>query len=273
LKQILTLIKFNLLQSIRSRKAFVFFGFYLAILYFMSIGFIKIQEEIFREFARQGLSEQTSEVMLRFVVRFLHTEKGPIIDYIMTIPFFNIILFSTTIFVTPLIILIIKYDILSQEIDDKTLRYQLIRTSRNRIYLAKTISSIIEVGCISLIAVLLAVIVANAQIYDLNFKKTFMFSLYFWGILQIHLFFFITYIQLMSTFIQKNYVLLVSALIIFSMYLVQIWIKYISPLDFIYFRKLFFGPSLELLTSLLVYVMFGIFFFLVGLKFFKVKNI
>lgn len=242
-------------------------------LYFLAIGFIKIQEEIVHEFARQGISEQSSEVMFRFVTRFLRTQEGPIIDYILSVPFFNLVLFSATLFVTPLIILIIKYDVLSQECDDKSLRFQLIRTSRSRIYLAKMISSIVEVGSISLAAVFLAVVIVNAQIFDLGFQKTFSYSMYFWLLLQIHLFFFITFIHLMSVWVSKNYVLLASSLVIFVLYLIQIWVHYISPLDFAYIRKLFYGPSWELTTALLVYTSFGLVCYTIGFILFKRKNI
>ncbi len=269
------LSKDNFLNAFRSKKAVIFLLLYVIVFGLIMYGFSHVQQEINNQFRSQGISSAQQDFMIQFAKNFLQAEnQNQVMHFLLTVPFFNIALFLVTIFGTPLLILIVKYDILAQEISDKTFRFLLFRTTKWKIYIAKFISSVLEFAVITFIAFLIAVLWAKSSISDFDWERSLSAGLYFWIISQVFLAVFMAFNMLISVMVKKPFqALLLSCLGLFTFTILPVWFDYLSPFNMVYLNGLFYGFSRELFLSLASYFIFIFLFLGLGFVIFNRKNL
>lgn len=270
----LILFKDQISTSWRSKKAILFLVLYMSVFLLLALGIITIQTKIFEQFREQGIAQTQQDIALTFGRRALRSQNNDIIDFLIDVPFINIALFLVTIFGTPLLLLLLNYDKIAQEVYDGSFRYILFRTSRRSIYLSKFLGSIVECAIITFIALMTALLWAKWQISDLDLSKSFLYGLRFWTIGQVFLWVFIAFSLMFSTFFQKAFsALLVTASALFILFILPFWIGYISPYDLNYLSGLFFPTSPELFQSLITYLIFTLIFLSGGYFWFSRKDL
>jgi ABC-type transport system involved in multi-copper enzyme maturation permease subunit len=290
MRQLLTLTKDSLLNAFRTKKAIIFLVLYLGTFGAITFGFIKVQEHLNQEIERQierVLEEQGVPTIGRtvassmgremaegFAREMLRTQNNEVINFLLDIPFLNLALFGVTIFGTPLLILILKYDLVAQENYEGTMRFLLFRTSRTKIILAKFISSIIEIAVLTFIALVVALIWANFKLESFDFAQSLRVGVRFWAIAQVFLSAFVAFALLISVIFKKPFVALTMCFIgMLILILLPIWTNSVSPLDIYYLRGLFYGPSFELMFSLFSYGLFSLGILTIANYIFNKKNL
>lgn len=278
----------NFLNSFRTKRALIFLILYLGVFGLVTFGFIKatqeieeqIQAEISRNLEDQGITgisqnlatSMTTQMAEAFARDFLETQDNEIINFLLKTPFLNIMLFLVTLFGTPLLILILKYDTLTQEIYDGTLRFLLFRTSRKDIFFAKFLSGVIEFAILTLIAFLLAYLWSG-----LYFDKwmDIGIGMKFWLLSQLFLSTFIAFYLSISVIFKKPfYSLLTACIASLLLLLAPLKISYISPFDSSYLRGFFFPySSFEFQIMIFGFLALTATFLLVGFYIFRKKTL
>lgn len=272
--QLSVLIQDQVKTSWRSKKAILFLILYLSVFLLLALGIITIQTKIFEQFKEQGITQTQQDIAFTFARRALRSQNNDIIAFLVDVPFINIALFLVTIFGTPLLLVLLNYDKIAQEVYDGTLRYLLFRTSRLSIYLSKFVGSIVECAVITFIALLIALLWATWQVKGLEFGPSFFYGIRFWAIGQVFLWAFIAFSLMFSSFFQKPFTaLLVNAAALFGLFVLPFWIGYISPYDLNYLSGLFFPNTVELFQALGIYLIFTVIFLSIGYLRFARKDL
>ena len=251
------LLKDNFLSSLRAKKTIVFVILYFVIFAVITYSYREIEARLGLELMQYEMAPEARNAIFTFARDFLKVqEDNKLIDFLMTVPFYNVILFLVTLFATPLLILIVKYDTPVQEISEGTMRYLVFRVSRIKIILAKFLSSIIEFFLLTFLVLVIALLWAKWQIPYVEYFKNFKTGIHFWLVVQPFLYFFIAFSLMISVIVRRPITsLLFSFLGILFFAMVPIWLKNISPFDIKYFRGLFYDSSPELYTSIGIYTL------------------
>ncbi len=243
----------------------LFLILYLSVFLLLALGFIHIQARILEQFEQQGITQTQQNLAFGFAKNALRSQNNQVIDFLINVPFINLALFLVTIFGTPLLVMLLNYDKIAQEVYDGTLRYLLFRVSRFQLYLTKFLGSLVECALITLVALLFALVWASFQLKGLDFGVTLAYGIRFWAIGQVFLSVFVAFAMMFSTFFKKPFTaLIVGATVLFLLFILPFWIDYLSPYDVKYLTGLFYNNSLELAETLGVYVLFTILFWLIG---------
>ena len=269
------LILDGLLSSFRSKKAILFLALYLGTFFIFCYGFIKIEEKIVHELEKQGINE-TSRKVLSSTVKKLLREKNDelVVDFLLTVPYFNTALFILSIFCTPLLILLLRYDVPAREIYDGTLRFLTFRVSRGTFILARFLGGVIEFALITLAAQCAAILWVKAKIPLFPAGESFKVGFVFWVRLQFFFAVFIAFALLVSVIVKKPFLaLLVAVLGLLALFIIPIWIDYVSPFDIEYIGGLFYSPSPRLYRTLGAYLGFAVLFLGIGAAVFQRKNL
>lgn len=276
----------NLLNSFRTKRALIFLILYLGVFVLVTFSFIKateaieeqVQIEITKSMEEQGMNpltqkiatSMTTQMAESFARDFLKTKNDQTINFLLETPFLNIMLFLVTLFGTPLLILILKYDTLTQEIYDGTLRFVLFRTSRKNIFFAKFLSGALEFAFLTLIAFLLAYLWTGIAF---NQWMKIGIGLRFWFLAQLFLAIFVSFYLFISVIFKKPfYSLLTACLFSLILLLAPLKIRYISPFDTDYLRGFFYPySSIEFQIMVFGYLSLIVFFLSTGFFIFKKK--
>ncbi len=272
----IVLVKDHLVNSFKSKKGIVFLLLYLAVFLLIAYLFFKLQNNINAEFERQKV-EPSQRVFIGMFVQGAFTQLSTdqqFNDFILHIPFINIALFMVAILGTPLLILILTYDKIAQEVYDGTLRYLLFRTSRFQIYFAKFLSSAIEVAVTTFVALFIALLWGSFEIRFFDISQSMWLGLRFWLIAQPFLWVFIAFSLIFSSIFRKPFhALLTSFLVFFGLVLLPFWVHFVSPFDSYFMQGLYYPLSFELIRTLLFYTLFTIVFLGIGFSIFQKKDL
>ena len=283
MKKLFILIKDNLFLSFKTKKGFIFVILYLLVFGLITYGFIEINHEVERqlsyELERQGFSgiensfatTMTRNMAEEFATDILVTRNDQVINFLIDIPFLNIMLFLVSLFGTPLLIIILKYDAINSDTYDGSMRYLLFRVSRTKIVLAKFISSVLEFAILTLISLIIAFFCAELFF---EIKLNFWHGLRFWALSHFMLSIFSALAIMFSVLFKKPFHSLIFCFVaLFSFIFLAIKFDYISPFDEVYFSGFFYNYSPELLSSLAAYSVFSILFLGIGIFVFNRKNL
>lgn len=253
-------------HSLRSRRALIFLLLYLAVFLFIAYQFINIQERYDTTLTEHGLNSRHKKIVTAVARALFRTQAGsPLVDYLLTVPYFNIMLALVSIFGTPLLILFWKYDVLAQEIYDRTTRFLVFRASRLEFLLARYASGMMEVFLLTLVAFFLSMLWASATLSDFEWTKSFTkgFSL----LLTSQAFFsvILALTVMCSTIVRRPLsALLLSFGGILFLLLMTAWLPLLSPFASLYFRGLFAGIAGNLVPTIIVYALFTGLFLRIG---------
>ncbi|MFH1037577.1 MAG: ABC transporter permease subunit [PVC group bacterium] len=275
MRKLLILILDGLLGSFRSKKAILSLILYLGIFFTFCYGFIKVEEKIIRELENQGINETSRKVVSAAVTRILREKDDTrIVDFLLTVPYFNTAVFILSIFCTPLLILLLRYDVPAREICDGTLRFLTFRVSRPVFLLARFLGGAIEFALITLAAHCAAIFWVKARIPLFPAGESFRAGLSFWLRLQFFFSVFIALALLVSVTVRKPvHSLLLAVLAVLALFLLPIWTDYLSPFDIKYIGGLFSGPAFPLYRTLGAYLGFAALFFGAAALLFQRKNL
>ncbi len=275
MKHICILIYDNLKHSITNKKSLIFLVLYLGVFFLIASFFLKIQKEIYDQMAIQGISDTMQRGMTQFVTNILRTQNNELLDYLINTPFINFIIFLVTIFGTPILIVIIKYDIFAQDIYDGSIRFLLFRTTRFKIFISKLISSIIEISIITFIAFISIIVWAKIQINGFDILKSIYSGTNLWVISQVFLTIFISLCCLTSIIVKKPFSsLLVACIIILGFLILPIWFDWVSPFNVYYLRGIFYSPgSKKFVFSVFSYLVFTLGFLVSSFVVFNNKDL
>ena len=273
----LILLKDNFLTSLRTKKAILFLILYLGVFWLIIYGIIKTQAEIYAKFSEQRISQEHQRIITGFARNFLRSNSGEnveLVNFLLSVSFFNIALFCVTIFGTPLLILILKYDVVTQEFYDKTLRFLTPRVARWKIILAKFFSGFLEISVFTFLAFLVGIFLANVNLSDFDLTKSFRAGIWFWGVSQAFLMVFLSFAIFISTVVKKPFFALLFSIIGNLFFLIiPSWINFLSPFDMKFIVGLFHDFSAELWYSILVYLVFSVVFLSGAIFIFNRKNL
>lgn len=262
----------NLKNSLRTKKALIFLALYLLVFGMITYLFFQLQAEVELQIKDEGVSDLQRSFLLSFGESILaaETENSPVVSFLFSVPLINVVLFFVSLIGTPILLFIINYDKISQEIYDGTIRYILFRATRLQIFAAKFISSILESSLITFLALFLGVLWGSLRFESVDFALSMDYGIRYWAISQFFLATFVAFSLMSSAMFKKPFTALV---VCFGSYILMailpFMVKYLSPYDSLYFHGLFFHNSLTLLWSLLSYTIFTLIFLVAGYKFFK----
>lgn len=266
----------NLKGSLQTKKALIFLALYLLIFALISYGFFTLQAEIEEQILAQGVSGIQRDFMIDFATNVIQnqTENNFLMQFLFDIPPINIMLFFVSLIGTPILLFIINYDKISQEIYDGTIRYLLFRASRFKIFFAKFLSSFLECSLITLFAVFIGVLWGSLRFDSVDFSESMSYGLRFWMISQFFLSVFVALSLLASSIFKKPFTSLIVCFLIFiAMPILAYFFPYISPFETEYFKGLFFHNSYQLFFSLAVYTLYTAIFLSIGYSIFKRKDL
>lgn len=269
------LLKDNFIQSFRSKKTVLFLIIYMAVFFLIANAIITFIPGITATIQIMGSVSQEANFAEDFVgSMFQGSMDASVLSYLFSIPLINIALFIVSIFGTPILILLTKYDLLALESYDHTFRFLLFRTSRFKIYLSRFLSAFLEIFAITFLALIFALIWSAIRVPDFSFSKSLSAGLYFLIVSQFLFAVIIAITMLMSTIVKKPLTaLLFTFLALIVLLAVTNLVNYVSPFDSFYIRGLIAGFSLELLKSIISYILFTALFLAAGFIIFKRKNL
>lgn len=262
----------NLKNSLRTRKAIIFLVLYLLVFGLITYAFFHTQEVIETQIREQGISQVQQGFMSGFAHSILSnkTENSSVVDFIFGVPPINMVLFFISLIGTPLLLFILNYDKISQEIYDGTIRYILFRASRFKVFFAKFFSSLIECSVITFAALILGILWGSLRFQSVNFIYSMQIGVRYWLIAQFFLAAFIAFSLMASAIFKKPFIALIFSVSGYiAMAVIPFFIPYISPYDKLYFQGLFLPNSLELLLSLFEYGLYTAIFLTIGYQIFK----
>jgi ABC-type transport system involved in multi-copper enzyme maturation permease subunit len=272
----LILVKDHLASSIRTKKGIILLLLYLAVFALVAYGFFQVHNLINKELNSRGISEEQRTFVIFFAENALRQSNAvqEFVDFLLRVPFINIALFLVTLIGTPFLILLLSYDKISQEVYDGTLRYLLFRTSRLKIYLAKFLSAAIEIGVITFIALLIALVWGSFKLNNFDFSESFGYGMRFWLIAQPFLWISIAFVLIFSSLFRKPFhALLCSCLGLLGLAILPHWVDYVSPFDSFYLKGLFVNFSPKLYLSLGFFCFFAALFLGIGFSIFNKKDL
>lgn len=276
MRSLFILVKDQLKNAFRTKKVILFLLLYLGAFLGSMWIFFEIQKEIALQFEQQNIGTFQREFMTRFALQALsaQAENSILLDFLLNVPVVHVILFLVSIIGTPLLILLLGYDKIAQEVYDGTIRYLVFRTSRLFIFLSKFISSILEIAFVTGMVTLTGIFWASIAFPDITLQKSFLFGLRFWSISLFFLSPFIAYSLMCSALFKKPFLALISSFVgWFALILLPIWVPYVSPYDGTYMQGLFYPMSYALLSSLLGYSLFSLLFLLIGYTVFSKRDL
>ncbi|MDP8237320.1 MAG: ABC transporter permease subunit [Candidatus Erginobacter occultus] len=275
MRKLLILIGDGLAGSFRSRRAILFLFLYLGIFFVFCYGFIRVEARIVGELEGQGVNEPARTAVAGMAERVLRDrDETGIVDFLLTMPFFNTALFVLSIFATPGLILLLRYDIPAREIEDGTPRFFTFRVSRSVFLSARFLGGIAEFALITLVAHCAAIGWAAAVITGFPAGESFRAGLQFWLRLQLFFAVFIALSLLVSTAVRKPFLsLLLAAAAVLVLLIIPAWTDYLSPFDINYVGGLFAPSSLPLYRSLGACAGFSLLFFSGAVLIFRRKNL
>lgn len=262
----------TLKNSLRTKKAIVFLILYLLVFGLITYGFFSLQENIELQIQQQGISPLQKSFMFGFARSIIanQAETSPVIQFLFSVPAINIILFFVTLIGTPLLLFILNYDKVSQEIYDGTIRYVLFRASRFKIFFSKFLGSLIECSAITFVALILGVLWGSIRFESVDFSESIGFGIRYWLIAQVFLAVFVALSLMASAIFKKPFVSLIVCFVSYvAMPIIPFYISYISPYDKKYFEGLFFHNSPELFLALLIYTLYTTLFLGIGYFIFR----
>lgn len=267
-----TLTYDNLKNSLRTRKAMIFLVLYLLVFGLLTYAFFRIQANIDDQIKSHGMSS----FQVSFLSGFLHSivstsaNNSSVVDFIFTIPPININLYFVSLIGTPLLIFILNYDKVSQEIYDGTIRFMVFRASRLKIFLSKFFSGMIECAAITLLATVLGITWASLSFESVNFMQSLGLGIRYWFLAQFFLAAFVAFSLMASAIFKKPFTSLIFSFVSYvAMPVIRFFVPFVSPYDPFYFDKLFFPNSLDLLFGVLIYLLYTMIFLNIGFYLFK----
>lgn len=266
----------NLKTSIRTKKAIIFLVLYLFVFGLIMYAFFHLVQDINEQIEKQGISELQQGFISSFArgVLMNNSENDAIIEFLFTIPVINIILFFVSLIGTPLLLFILNYDKVSQEIYDGTIRYLLFRASRFQIFFAKFVSGLLECSLITFVAMVLGVLWGSMRFESVHFAASIVFGLRYWLIAQFFLTIFIALTLMASSIFKKPFTSLIVAFTSYiALAILPFFVGYISPYDKLYFEGLFMPTSGSLFFSIGIYMVFTAIFLTFGYQLFKRKDL
>jgi len=272
MNKFLVLVWDNLKNSLRTKRALIFLALYLVVFGLITYAFFQIQNEIEKQLAEQDISGFQREFMTNFAQNAIvnGANNNAVVQFLFKVPPLNIVLFLVSLVGTPILLFILNYDKVSQEIYDGTIRYLLFRASRWQIFFAKFVSSLIECAGITLIALFMGVSWASVKFQSVDFALSLQYGLRYWFIAQFFLLVFVAYSLMTSAIFKKPFTSLVVSFVGWIvMIVVPFFVSYIPPYDPKFFEGLFFHNSLELIFSLMIYLLFTAVFLAGGYQIFK----
>lgn len=276
MKIICILIWDNLKNSLRTKKAIIFLALYLLVFWLILSLFFSFHASWDEQINRQGISSFQKTLMSTFVTDTFEnaSENSPMLQFMMNVPPVNVVLFIVSLIGTPLLLFIMNYDKISQEVYDGTIRYLLFRVSRLKIFLAKFLSSLIECSTITLLALVLGVALASARFESVHFIVSMSYGIRYWFISLFFLMVFLAFSLMTSAIFKKPFTSLIVCFVFYAfMPFLPTLVPYISPFDGAYFNGLFFNNSFRLLFSLLIYLFFTGILFGTGYYIFKKEDL
>ncbi len=275
MKKFMILFTDHLINSWRTKKGILFLIIYTAVFLLCAYGIIRFQIQINSQMENLGVPEMQKQVVTELAKNILKNSiNNAVVTYLLSIPFMNIALFLVSLFGTPLLILLLKYDVISQEDYEHTTRFLLFRCSRIQIYLAKYFSSIIEIMILTFTALFVALTWAAFSIPDFSFAESFKPGFHFFIVSQLLFSVIIAIVQLISVIVKKPVTgLLISAFALIVLLIIPVWVSWVSPFDINYTGGLFAGKSDPLMVSAAGYLAFNLMFLSSGYLIYRRKNI
>jgi ABC-type transport system involved in multi-copper enzyme maturation permease subunit len=275
MRKLLILIFDGLAGFFRSKRAILFLVLYLGIFFLFCSGFIRAEAKITGELDRQGVNEPARTAVSKMVQDILRErDEHRIVDFLLTLPFFNTALFVLSIFGTPGLILLLRYDTPAREIREGTMRFFTFRVSRTTWLLARFLGGVVEFALITLAAHCAAIGWAAAAIPGFPAAAGFWAGLQFWLRLQLFFAVFISLSLLVSTAVPKPFLSLpLAAAAVLLLLILPAWTDYLSPFDLHYVGGLFSPPSLPLYRALGACGAFSLIFFGAAAWIFKRRNL
>lgn len=173
MRQLYILISEQLRSSLRTRKALFFLLLYLGVFAGSMWLFFKIQERFAEEVLASGVSSFQRAFMERFALNFLENaaDDHTVLDFLLHVPVVNVILYTISLLGTPLLVLLLGYEKLAQEVYDGTVRYLVFRTSRMQIFFSKYVSSMLEIGVVTALATVFILSWASMKVPGFQWKE------------------------------------------------------------------------------------------------------
>lgn len=274
MQQFITLLKDNLTSALKSKKALVFLALYLILFSLVINGIKEFQQEFFAELAIQQAT--TPELMPLFfeVMGRFSTNSGEFIGALFTIPPYSLQLFAVTLFGTPILLLMVHYDKLAQEISDGTYRYLLFRTSRAKIYWAKWGSAVLEITLVTFLATLFAVVYGHFSLSFFQTGEIFAASMRFWLAGLPFLIAFSSLVLMFSVMVRRPFTaLLLSASAVVISALLLIWVPDISPFYWENWKGFFLPGTPLMIKSILIYLGYAALFSSIGFAVFRWRDL
>lgn len=262
----------NLKNSLRTKKALIFLVLYLLVFGLIVYAFFHLQEEIERQIREQGISNIQKEFMMEFSRSVIRekADDNAIVEFLFDVPPLNIMMFFISLIGTPLLLFILNYDKISQEIYDGTIRYLLFRASRFQIFFSKFLSSLLECSAVTFAALILGVLWASIRFETVNFAVSMNYGIRYWLIAQFFLAAFVAFSLMASAIFKKPFTSLIVCFVGYvAMPVIPFYVSYISPYDQAYFPGLFLNNSPQLSSSLGIYLIFTAIFLTIGYTIFK----
>lgn len=275
MRKLLILVLDDLLGSFRSKKAILFLVLYLGIFFAFYYGFIRLEGKIVGELENRGFHEPTRRAASAAVTGVLREKDDTkIVDFLLAAPYFNTAIFVLSIFCTPGLILLLRYDVPVREIGDGTLRFLTFRVSRSGFLLARFLGGVLEFALITLAAHAAAIVWVKIQVPLFPAGVSWRAGFFFWLRLQFFFSVFIALAILVSVTARRPILsLLLSVLAVLALFFLPLWTDYLSPFDIKYISGLFSGPGFPFYRTLGAYLGFAALFFGVGVLIFRRKNL
>ena len=256
--QFFILLKDNLLHALKSKKTIIFLILYLAVFALIVHALKEAQKELFEQLALNGgLDMDLYREGYNFLFDLLKIESNEIIQKMATVPLFSIELLAVLLLGTPLLILLVYYDKLAQETADGTFRYFLFRTSRAKLYWAKFASMVIEIGILTFLATLLAVLYGYLTLDFFPLKPIFNASVTYWLAGLTPLITFASLVFMLSALVKQPFLaLLFSGVAVIAALIMLAWIPEISPFNLDYWKGFFLPGTSYMVKSVFIYLGF-----------------
>lgn len=273
MSQFLVLIGDNLKNALKSKKAIVFLALYLILFSLLVYAIKEVQRQFFTQLAMQGNPEVTP-MFFEVMKGFLRLNSDEFIKALFSLPVYSLQLFSVTLFGTPILLLLVHYDKIAQEISDGTYRYLLFRTSRAKIYWSKFASVAIEITIVTFLATLFAIVYGHFSLNFFQTEEVIRASLRFWLAGLPFLFSFSALVLMFSAMVKRPFsALLLSAATIICAALVMIWTPEVSPFYLEYWKGFFLPGTPLMLKSVMIYLGFTALFSGAGFLIFKNRDL
>ena len=249
MKHFLALFTDSFLGDLRSKRLIVFLILYLGVFGLLMYLFLQIQTTVSQEIVEQGISPMEQDFIRFFLIGIIRGGAGDagmtVVRFVENTPFLNVALLVVATYGTPILLGILNYDKISQEIYDGSIRFKLYRTKRSTFYLAKFFSSF----AISLVATGIALLAtlawAQLSIPQFNGGEALTVGLRLWVMSNLFLMVFLALFIAFSSWFTKSFTALSVCIVAYiTLLLLPFWVPWISPYDSRYMLPMF-SPHLE----------------------------